>query len=220
MTRTVRVDHVTVVVPAHNERADLPDCLHGLREASGGLDVPVRIVVVLDACSDGSAEVVGPGIETVVVDLHNVGAARRAGFAAVPVRRHEWFATTDADSRVPPNWLSSQLAHASAGAELVPGTVVVDDWSQWSPAVRRRYLAAYGSSKRHVHGASLGFSAELYGAVSGFASLESGEDVDLIHRMIGRGAQVVWSTDAPVRTSARARGRAPAGFASHLASLR
>jgi glycosyltransferase involved in cell wall biosynthesis len=218
----MRVEHITVVVPAHDEEALLPRCLSGLRAAARAVAVPVRTVVVLDRCGDGSDTVVrAANAEVVVLDARNVGAARRAGFDSVPVRPHEWFATTDADSHVPANWLSSHLQHARRGAQLVAGTVTVTDWSGRPDRVRSRYAGAYrsGSAHGHVHGASLGFSADLYRTVGGFSALPAHEDVDLVQRMIGRGANVVWSIDAPVETSARADARAPHGFASYLEAL-
>ncbi|MFC0451244.1 glycosyltransferase [Rhodococcus jostii] len=218
----MRVEHITVVVPVHDEEALLPRCLSGLRAAAREVSVPVRTVVVLDRCGDGSEAVVrGAGVDVVVLDAQNVGAARRAGFDSVTAGPHEWFATTDADSHVPAHWLSSHLQHASRGAQLVAGTVTVTDWSGLPDHVRSRYAGAYrsGPTHGHVHGASLGFAADLYRAVGGFAALPAHEDVDLVQRMVERGANVVWSIDAPVETSTRADARAPHGFASYLEGL-
>ncbi|MFC9359635.1 glycosyltransferase [Rhodococcus sp. NPDC057014] len=218
----MRVEHITVVVPAHDEEALLPRCLDGVRIAAREVSVPVTIVVVLDGCTDGSEAVArAADVDVVVLGARNVGAARRAGFDSVAVRPHEWFATTDADSLVPAHWLFSHLQHASRGAQLVAGTVTVTDWSGWPDHVRSRYGSVYrsGTAHGHVHGASLGFSAELYRAVGGFADLPAHEDVDLVQRMVEDGAHVVWSIDAPVETSARADARVPQGFATYLEGL-
>lgn len=218
----MRVEHITVVVPAHDEETLLSRCLDGVRTAARAVPVPVTTVVVLDGCTDDSEAVArAADVEVVVLGARNVGAARRAGFDSVAARPHQWFATTDADSLVPEHWLSSQLQHASRGAQLVAGTVTVSDWSGWPDHVRSRYGGAYrsGTAHGHVHGASLGFSANLYRAVGGFAALPAHEDVDLVQRMVERGAHVVWSIDAPVETSARADARAPQGFATYLAGL-
>ncbi|BAH48496.1 putative glycosyltransferase [Rhodococcus opacus B4] len=218
----MRVEHITVVVPAHDEEALLPRCLDGVRTAARAVSVPVTVVVVLDGCTDGSEAVArAADVDVVVLGARNVGAARRAGFGSVAPRPHEWFATTDADSVVPAHWLSSHLQHAGHGAQLVAGTVSVTDWSGWPDHVRSRYGSAYraGAAHGHVHGASLGFSADLYRAVGGFASLPAHEDVDLVQRMVEHGADVVWSIDAPVETSARSDARAPLGFATYLEGL-
>ncbi|MEN0138417.1 MAG: glycosyltransferase [Rhodococcus sp. (in: high G+C Gram-positive bacteria)] len=218
----MRVEHITVVVPAHDEESLLPRCLDGVRTAARAVPVPVTTLVVLDGCTDDSEAVArAADVDVVVLGARNVGAARRAGFGSVTPRPHEWFATTDADSVVPAHWLSSHLQHAGRGAQLVAGTVTVTDWSGWPDHVRSRYGSAYrsGAAHGHVHGASLGFSAELYRAVGGFAPLPAHEDMDLVQRMVEHGAHVVWSIDAPVETSARSDARAPQGFATYLEGL-
>src|SRR5262245_50073054 len=110
----MQLEKAVVVVPAHNERARLPDCLRALATAAVCLPVPVLTVVVLDATDDGSDSLVGEfghDVQFVAVDAGNVGAARAAGFEYArnacdgidPV--HIWYATTDADSVVPADWL-------------------------------------------------------------------------------------------------------------------
>lgn len=72
----------------------------------GGLShvgVPVTVIVVLNACTDDSAAVLGgcPDVEAVVVGAHSVGVARAAGMAEVLRRYGEsgtWLATTAGDS--------------------------------------------------------------------------------------------------------------------------
>ena len=59
----VEPTEVLVVVPARNEERLLPRCLQALQDAADRLaaerpGVAVRVVVVLDRCSDGSAEIV------------------------------------------------------------------------------------------------------------------------------------------------------------------
>ena len=77
------IEQVVVVVPAHNELEHLPRCLRALTTAALCIPVPVLIVVVLDACDDGSERLAGqfgPDVHFVSVDAGNVGAARAAGF--------------------------------------------------------------------------------------------------------------------------------------------
>ncbi|MEV0247233.1 glycosyltransferase [Nocardia sp. NPDC050712] len=219
------VSEVVVVVPARNEERLLPRCLHALRRSAAAVSVPVRIQVVLDGCTDGSARSVGPGIGVLTLDERNVGAARRAGFAAAGAGcgRKTWFATTDADSEVDPWWLRRQLRHARLGAEVVAGVVRVDDWGTHSSATRllyeQRYRRGNGEAHGHVHGANLGFRADTYWRAGGFAALTTGEDVDLVERALALGARIAWADDVIVTTSARRIGRAPEGFAAHVRSL-
>lgn len=179
--------------------------------------------MVLDACTDATASVVGAQASVVTVHHRNVGAARAAGFAArgTGAGRDTWFATTDADSVVDPDWLRRQLRHAAAGAELVIGTIQVGDWAQHTAQVRDGFLQTYRAEDghRHIHGANLGIQADAYWSVGGFAPLVSSEDVDLVERAVASGARARWTADAPVRTSGRTVGRAPHGFAADLRSL-
>jgi hypothetical protein len=65
----------------------------------------------------------------------------------------------------------------------------------------------------------MGFSADAYWRIGGFAALASGEDVDLVERFRAAGRRVLWDGELSVATSDRRNGRAPGGFADHLAEL-
>jgi glycosyltransferase involved in cell wall biosynthesis len=214
---------VAVVVPAHDEQSLLPGCLAALRVAAASL--PVRVIVVADACTDDTALVAAAGGADVrTIDARNVGRARAAGVAHALRGGALWLATTDADSRVPPDWLTWQLEHARAGADLVAGTVEVDDWSGWPGPMPSRYQRRYrelvaGARHGHIHGANLGFRASAYLAAGGFPELPCDEDRGLVARVRQAGGRVVTDAGCPVRTSARPDGRAPHGFAAHLHAL-
>jgi glycosyltransferase involved in cell wall biosynthesis len=219
-----------VVIPAHNEGAKLPACLRAVLTAALCAPVPVVIVVVLDASDDSSAALAGQygtDVHFVRVDARNVGAARAVGFGyarSLFTGDDEcWYATTDADSRVDPDWLVHQLG---LGADMVLGVVRVDDWRQHCPDVAERFVRAYDAGPldqdghhEHVHGANMGFSARAYWRVGGFRALSSGEDVDLVERFEAEGYTIHRDTELSVITSARTRARAPHGFASYLRQL-
>lgn len=219
-----------VVVPARNEEQLLAACLAGIDLAAGRVSQPVVLVVVLDACTDRSAAVVAGARLTSVrlvllsTELGNVGHARDVGVRWL-LRNLDvdglWLASTDADSVVPPHWLSGILRHAARGAMAVVGTVEVPDWAGHSRRVRCRYLSGYRAADghRHVHGANLSVAAHAYLAAGGFPHLESDEDVTLVRRLVAAGLPVAWVGDLPVATSGRRIGRAPAGFAQHLRAL-
>jgi len=224
------VGAVGVVVPARDEEQLLPGCLAALcvsaDRATEEAGVTVDLLVVLDRCVDGSGRLIAghPGVRSLVVDVGNVGLARAAGFHDVlghspAMRRDLWLATTDADSRVPPNWLVEQVGMAEMGADLVLGTVDVDDWSPHPACVEQRWRTAYdqGDGHPHVHGANVGLRAEVYQEIGGFPGLASDEDVAMVamlahHRVLRTGA-------IPVLTSARRTGRLSGGFADHVAAL-
>lgn len=216
-----RAEEIVVVVPAHNEMAVLSECLNSIDVAREQVDVPVRVVVVLDDCTDGTAGCIPPGIGAIEVTGRSVGQARRAGFDHGGWDSNTWFATTDADSVVPSNWLSEQLLVAAEGWDAFVGTIAARDWKDWPPEVAERFLSAYQpvDGHRHVHGANLGMWASVYVGVGGFALVDRDEDVDLVARLRLAQVPICWSGRAPVLTSTRRGGRASGGFADYLADL-
>jgi glycosyltransferase involved in cell wall biosynthesis len=224
----VSVDVVGVVVPARDEELLLPACLDALHVAVAVLtDVAVHVVVVLDSCVDDSAAVVAayPWVHVVETDGGNVGSARARGVAHLleqatdtPAERI-WLATTDADSQVPPEWLTGQLAFARDGWEVVVGTVAVDDWSGHPPDTAPRWLASYRHVEHHphVHGANLGCSAAAYLDAGGWSPLASEEDVALLAALAHR--RVIRTATLPVVTSSRRDPRAIGGFGDTLRDL-
>lgn len=227
---TARID---VVVPAHDEHELIGACLDALRVARDRLlsaepGVEVGVVVVLDASTDGTAEVVAAsGLATTVVEIaeQNVGAARRAGAEAavasptsVPDERR-WLATTDADSRVDPSWLAVHLDALTSGVDVLLGTVR-PDFDDLDEDGRRRWLETHppGHLPGNVHGANLGIRLDAYRRIGGFAALAEHEDVDLVARARLADLDVRATLAAPVITSGRRIGRTPGGYAAFLAS--
>jgi glycosyltransferase involved in cell wall biosynthesis len=234
------VTKVLVVVPARNEERNLHACLRALdhavrrihahavpQTATSSWPVPsVEIVVVLDSCTDGSARVVAqsPGVQVVSTSVGRVGAAR-----AIGVRRgldlHDgdglWIANTDADSRVPPEWLTAQLDAAHAGADLFCG-LVQPDLIDCGPSTFAAWRSAYRpvEGHRHIHGANLGIRASAYIASGGFDPRAAvHEDVELVQAARRRGYSVVAAAAAIVATSGRTDGRVgPGGFAGYLSA--
>jgi glycosyltransferase involved in cell wall biosynthesis len=223
MPTTLDLREIVVVVPAHNERERLPDCLASVAAAAEQVAVPVQIVVVLDACTDGSEQALPAAVRALRVSSRNVGAARAAGFvlAAPNPDSKVWLATTDADSVVPPSWLSDQVRHYRARMHGVVGTVSVD-WREHGTATQRRYERLYltrEGTHAHVHGANLGVRADAYWRVGGFRPLRVGEDVDLVDRLVRAGIPLAWDADSAVLTSDRRDSRARGGFADYVRSL-
>jgi glycosyltransferase involved in cell wall biosynthesis len=213
---------IGVVVPVHNDAALLDECLEAVARAARDpalRDEPVELVVVLDACTDRSAAVaVRRGAQIVSLDARCVGAARALGASFALDAGARWLAFTDADTVVPSDWLSLQLA---AGADVTCGPVRIDDWSTHPFGVRERFLAHYSRlGEFRVHGANLGLSAAAYGKSGGFAPVRKGETELLVASLAGLGQRVAWSAAPAVTTSARWESTIEGGFASLLRELR
>ncbi|RYF66523.1 MAG: glycosyltransferase, partial [Comamonadaceae bacterium] len=111
---------IGIVIPAHNEAGLVGASLTAALAAASHPDLggeAVEIVVVLDDCSDATADIVARWpVHSVPVALRNVGAARAAGAQLLLERGARWLAFTDADSRVGSDWLVQQLRPGAAAA--------------------------------------------------------------------------------------------------------
>ena len=221
---------IGVVVPVHDEEACLGACLDALRAAATCPRLQgeaVCIVIVLDACRDQSQRIVLAHamqadlrwrLDCIAVEARNVGAARAAGARLLLQRGARWLAFTDADTRVSPAWLSTQLA---LDADAVCGTVAVDDWSPHGDragALHAHFAQTYtdADGHRHVHGANFGVRASAYLRAGGFAPLACSEDVAMVAALQATGAHIAWSAAPRVVTSARRQARARGGFGDTL----
>lgn len=222
------IRRVAVVIPARNEQELLPACLESVLVAGAQVGIPVRVIVVLDSCTDDT-----PGVcrrlrvEKVPVDAGNVGRARAIGvsraLAGETDVRRIWVANTDADSRVTPDWIAAQLSLADEGADAVLGVVGLDGGSAQVRRIHEcRYAARLGhdGTHGHVHGANLGVRGSAYLTCGGFPQLAEHEDRQLVLGLERSGALVVRSGQITVLTSARTENRCRGGgFAADLGNL-
>lgn len=222
------ISAVGVVVPARDEEDHIGACLDSvLRAVPPGM--PAAVCVVLDRCTDRTADRVPPTVDTVCCTRPRpVGALRHLGLRRVLRRLHAhppdrvWLLSTDADSTVGPDWMRDHLRHAEDGAHAVAGLAdLADDLDPRAAAAYSRILreGEHGGGHSHVYGANLGVRADAYLDVGGFPGVPHGEDHALAARLRTGGYRLVTALDARVRTSARTRGRATGGLADLLAGL-
>jgi glycosyltransferase involved in cell wall biosynthesis len=210
---------IGIVIPAHNEEATLHACLRAVRKAASHAQLQgeaVRIVVVLDSCSDASEAIARRHpVRLLPLQVGNVGVARHHGARSLIAEGARWLAFTDADTLVSPDWLAAQL-HLKA--EAVCGTVTPDSWHDHPPEVQQRFARHYRDQDGHdhIHGANLGVSAEAYVRAGGFPPLRCHEDVALVQALQGIGARIAWSAQVRVVTSTRQQSKARGGFGDTL----
>lgn len=241
------IQQVAVVIPAHNEEQHLERALTAVncaadRAESELPDVNVRVVVVLDGCTDRSPSIAAqlaagdPRYVLLPVDFGSVGKSRQAGVSAAlgnanrPLQAHGesvrdpmqgiWLANTDADSCVPGHWLVRQLELAALGSDVVLGTVQPDPLDLHHELLARWHARHGGTEDHsHVYGANLGVRASSYLAAGGFPGVDFDEDQALVDRLRSIGARIVATDTTRVLTSGRTAGRAPRGFAAYLLAL-
>jgi hypothetical protein len=233
-----RTQALGIVLPVHDEEALLGAALAALEVAVDQVigDVPCHTVLVFDQCRDRSRDIATRWrrdlrsrrrdhlVSEIVIGAAKVGSARRAGCAAALAAAAGsgippssiWLATTDADSRVPEQWLSTQVARHDAGADVWSGTVTVHDWTDRRDSTAAEWGRRYEAELEPAHGASLGFNGQVYLGVGQFESLPSGEDRSFLRAAKAYGANCCFDRSAPVTTSARRDARAPHGFSEAL----
>jgi len=223
---------VLVVVPARDEQDEIAGALTAIAGATRATGLPVTVVTVLDRCVDRTAQVAEdtrrahPDVSWLTVEAVSgrLGGVRGEGVAAgrtaYPLLPSDqiWVANTDADSRVPPGWLTDQLEIADRGFDLVLGTVEpIDDGTR--PEVLRLWHAEHDLAEGHtmIHAANLGVRLSAYDVAGGFPAVDDSEDAGLVAG-VRDASWLPWtSTDRTrVRTSARRHGRAGKGFAGYL----
>ncbi len=232
---TKSVDHVVIVIPAHNEQQRIPRALSSVSAAvrEVGRRATCSIVVVADACSDRTAATASLLLEdrrdlVLRTRFGRAGEARRAGTVAGLARSSHslsrtWIVSTDADSIVPLDWLTMHLEAAASGFDAIAGVVTLIDDNDLDDVLREQFAAYYelnpDGSHPHVHGANLGVRGDAYCAVGGWMPMATGEDHDLWNRLAEADYRLSSSSDLVVATSARRRARAPEGFAADLVAL-
>jgi GT2 family glycosyltransferase len=145
-----------VAVPARNEADRLALLLSALSGQTWcGRDQRLPVVLVLNNCTDRSAEVVEaqrgrhPQLDLIVVNVTlegpaaHVGAARRIAMEGALEGRDAAavaLLTTDADAQPEPGWVDASLAALDAGADLVGGRIIGDpeEEARLGPGFQRR----------------------------------------------------------------------------------
>ena len=216
---------IGVVIPAHNEEQHIGMALAAIQRAAQHpclLGEAVQVLVVLDSCDDTTEAIAAAhGVQSLAVDVRNVGSARAVGAAQMVEAGARWLAFTDADTVVSPEWLWKQL---ELEADAVCGSIGISDWSmhgEQADNIRIHFARTYHDvdGHRHIHGANLGVSTEAYLRAGGFRPLACSEDVALVEALQACGARIAWSAAPRVSTSARADARARDGFGDTLLAV-
>lgn len=241
-----------VAIPVNNERERIQDCLSALA-AQTGLDFArFGVLLFLNNCSDGTAEAVEAAdtgaLRIRVMDVQHSGAtagwARRCAMEAAAAWIESGTSddgvllTSDADSRVAPDWVWRNLEHIAGGADAVAGRISLDlhDAAQLPERLhaRGRLEAEYESLLTEIDarldpdpadpwpchrtrsGATLAVRLSTYRAIGGIPALPHGEDSAFVATLLQEGFKVRHALDVEVITSGRLVGRAPGGAADTM----
>lgn len=257
--RSPTSQRVAVAIPVKNESERLLKCLTALAAQTDyrgrRLDPETfRVFIFANNCTDGSASLARSIADRLCLPLTvteaqlsqaeaHAGNARGSAMdmAAAWLAQNDAMTgvllTTDADSRVPPLWIATNLSAIEVGADAVLGRIQLDEEGDLLPgALHRRgrleseYEAlltqlfaildpvAFNPWPHHatISGASLAVTREVYLRAGGLPRVPLGEDKALVAELFRRDAKVRYSPDIVVTTSGRLVGRAPGGVADTL----
>ena len=187
---------ISVVIPAFNEEDLLRDCICSLLAQE--YDGRFEIIVVDNASTDATATIArAMGVRVVSELKKGYVHAVKAGFSAAA---GDIIACTDADTRVPPTWLS-RITEVLSCAAIVgcSGTFRFYDGPVWL-----RFLGeVFGRWNYHLAGANMAVWRRAYVASGGFnVNVNLGADVELGQRLKRQGKVVL---DAALRVSTSGR---------------
>ncbi|MDP6391154.1 MAG: glycosyltransferase family 2 protein [Alphaproteobacteria bacterium] len=126
---------LSALVVAHNEEAQLDDCLARLAFAD-------ELVVVLDKCTDGSKAIAERHANKLIEGAWEIEGERRN--AGIDACSGDWIVEVDADERVPPalaEEIRETVRNGSMGYYLIPFDNYIGD-----RLVRYGWAAAWGVS--------------------------------------------------------------------------
>jgi len=183
----------SVIIPSYNASAFIVGCL----ESVLGQDVPWAYeVIVVDSSTDDTPEI----IQARFSEVHLVRLARKTlpgptRNTGVNHARGKYLCFTDADCRVPSNWLASIVARFRSGSFSGVGGSIRNG-RRWSPiawAAHFLEFSEWDTVNRHGRATALATSNASYGRDTfirheGFAQdMPTCEDMVFSHRVVSSG---------------------------------
>lgn len=252
-SHSTNVLRAVVAIPVHNEEERIAACLMALGAQGAHPSGDFGVLLHLNNCTDRTEAIVRNVSETLpcpvrlliqTYDGANAGWARRCAMDAAA----DWLAeegmpdgvilTTDADSRVPLNWVQANLDYIRGGADAVAGRIALDaaEAAALPEALHQRGAleSAYETLLTEIDatldpqdhnpwpchwtcsGATLSVRREMYLRAGGMPALPAGEDRAFVAALRAYGAHVRHAPDIVTMTSGRLEGRAPGGAADTM----
>lgn len=206
---------LSFVIPAYNEENYIRCCLNSLRDEVKGCNFDVEIIVVNNASTDKTGEIVASFPEVKIVDEPKKGLvqARHAGFVA---SAGDLIANVDADTKLPKGWIKKVLYEFQEDPDLVAlsGPYVYYDLPFFTSIIIRVYYSVayitYLISRfilnrsGMLQGGNFVLRRSALEKIGGFNTDIDfyGEDTDIARRMQKAG-KVKFTFNLPMYTSGR-----------------
>ncbi len=197
----------SIVVPFRNEAKNLPKLLQSFSK----LNYPhefIEIIMVDDFSTDTSERICiqwrmnHDHLDTTLLEnlrLSNSPKKDAIG-RAMPIAKHDWIITTDADCIVNENWLMTldNFIQQNKSIEMVVGSVVYKTKNNWFHQFQQMDLlslqgatiGSFGIGKPFMcNGANFSYTKKLFRELNGFGGnfeMASGDDVFLLQKAIAK----------------------------------
>lgn len=242
-----------IAIPIRNEAERIAACLRAIDDQRDLVSGSLGAVLFLNNCTDGTDRIVEELRPTLSIPLRvivvtyegaHAGWARRAAMDAAAAWIGEeageaaTLLSTDADSRVPPDWVARNLAALQAGADAVAGRIELDadEAALLPPSLHDRgrledtYSALLTEAEARIDpdpydpwpchrttiGATLAVRLSVYRQVGGMPAIPLGEDGAFVAALLAQGFHVRHAPDVVVTVSGRLTGRAAGGVADTI----
>ena len=192
----------SIIVPFRNEEKNLPKLLQSFSQLNYPYKL-IEIVMVDDFSTDSSERVCikwrldHEFLDTTLLEnlrLSNSPKKDAIG-RAVPIIKHDWIITTDADCTVPENWLLTIDNYIqNHQPEMIVGTVKYKTKNNWFHqfqqldllSLQGTTMGSFGIGKPFMcNGANFAYTKKLFKEIGGFEGVSknaSGDDVFLLQK--------------------------------------
>ena len=213
----------TVVVPFRNEEKNLDRLLQSLSQLNYPISL-IQIVMVDDFSKDNSTRIYNQwrlnheAVDTTLLEnlvLSNSPKKDALG-RAIPIAKHEWIVTTDADCTVDKNWLLALDNYIQANnPEMIVGAVMYRTKNNWFHhfqqldlmSLQGATIGSFGIGKPFMcNGANFAYTKKFFNEIGGFGGISdkaSGDDVLLLQKAVNANKEKVHylkNNDTIVRT--------------------
>jgi glycosyltransferase involved in cell wall biosynthesis len=209
------VPKISVVIPTFNEEKYIRPCIESLKNQN----FKDFEIIAIDKSTDSTPQLCrDAGWKIYPQDKPGISAARSEGFARA---RADIIASTNADTKVNPDWLSLiYTGFSDPGVVCVYGPVrFIEENTLFYRFMNRLGLFFYRLShilkNDHPSGENFAVRREAYNRIGGFnIKLPTAEDVDLCYR-ISKTGKMLFLPRLIARTSNRRLARQKLGFFTH-----
>lgn len=192
----------SIVVVFRNEEKNLPKLLKSLSHLNYPKEL-IQIIMVDDFSKDQSERIYinwriqNENIDTTLLEnlrLSNSPKKDAIG-RAIPIAKHDWIVTTDADCTVNKNWLQTLDDYIQNNSvEMIVGTVVYKTKNNWFHqfqqldlmSLQGTTIGSFGLGKPFMcNGANFAYTKKLFNELDGFNGnnkMASGDDVFLLQK--------------------------------------